>query len=52
MLRTQIIGASGYGGLGMIELLLSHPEIKITSLLAKSDTEQPISTFFPHLRGF
>jgi N-acetyl-gamma-glutamyl-phosphate reductase len=52
MLRTQIIGATGYGGLGMIELLLSHPEIKITSLLAKSDTGQPISTFFPHLRGF
>jgi N-acetyl-gamma-glutamyl-phosphate reductase len=52
MLRTQIIGATGYGGLGMIELLLAHPEIKITSLLAKSDTGQPISTLFPHLRGF
>jgi N-acetyl-gamma-glutamyl-phosphate reductase len=52
MLRTQIVGATGYGGLGMIELLLAHPKIRVTSLLAKTDTGQPISTLFPHLRGF
>ena len=52
MIRAQIVGATGYGGLGMIELLLRHPEIEIVDLLAKSDVGKPISEFFPHLRGF
>lgn len=52
MIRAQIVGATGYGGLGMIELLLRHPQIEIASLLAKSDVGRPVSHFFPHLRGF
>jgi N-acetyl-gamma-glutamyl-phosphate reductase len=52
MIRAQIVGATGYGGLGMVELLLRHPEIEIASLLAKNDVGKPISAFFPHLRGF
>src|SRR5436305_1353856 len=50
--RAQIVGATGYGGLGMTEQLVRHPEIEITSLLAKSDVGKPLSDFFPHLRGF
>ena len=50
--RAQIVGATGYGGLGMTEQLVRHPEIEITALLAKTDTGRPISDFFPHLRGF
>ena len=52
MFRAQLVGATGYGGLGMIEQLLRHPEIKLTSLLAKTDVGKPVSDFFPHLRGF
>jgi len=52
MIRAQIVGATGYGGLGMVELLLRHPEIKLVSLLAKTDVGKPLSDFFPHLRGF
>jgi len=50
--RAQIVGATGYGGLGMTEQLIRHPRIEITSLLASSDVGKPISDFFPHLRGF
>ncbi|HEV8634176.1 MAG TPA: N-acetyl-gamma-glutamyl-phosphate reductase [Chloroflexota bacterium] len=50
--RAQIVGATGYGGLGMTEQLVRHPEIEITALLAKTDVGKPISDFFPHLRGF
>jgi N-acetyl-gamma-glutamyl-phosphate reductase len=51
-ITAQIVGATGYGGLGMVELLLRHPEIEIASLLAKNDVGRPISDFFPHLRGY
>ena len=50
--RAQIVGATGYGGLGMTEQLVRHPEIEIAALLAKTDVGKPISDFFPHLRGF
>lgn len=52
MIRAQIVGATGYGGLGITELLLRHPEVEIHSLLATTDVGKPISDFFPHLRGF
>lgn len=52
MVRAQIVGATGYGGVGMVELLLRHPEIEMTSLLAVSDVNRPLSSFYPHLRGY
>ena len=51
MIKAQIVGATGYGGLGMTELLSRHPEIKVTSLVAKTETGKPVSDLFPHLRG-
>ncbi|MGH2598112.1 MAG: N-acetyl-gamma-glutamyl-phosphate reductase [Dehalococcoidia bacterium] len=52
MKKAQIVGATGYGGLGMTELLLRHPHIEITSLLATQDVGKPISEVYSHLRGF
>lgn len=52
MMRAQIVGATGYGGLGMTELLLRHPHLTVTSLLATQDTGKRISDIYPHLRGF
>lgn len=51
MIKAQIVGATGYGGLGMTELLSRHPEIKVVSLLARTETGKPVSDLFPHLRG-
>ncbi len=52
MIRAQVVGATGYGGIGIVELLLRHPEIEVVSLLARTDVGRPLSDFFPHLRGF
>ena len=52
MTTVQIVGATGYGGLGMTELLLRHPHLCVTSLLAKQDVGRRISDVYPHLRGF
>lgn len=50
--RVTIVGATGYGGLGLIEILLRHPSIEIAQLIAKKEVNLPISQVFPHLRGF
>ncbi len=52
MKNVAIIGATGFGGLGLIEILLRHPGFTIRQLVARKDTGKKISDVFPHLRGF
>ena len=52
MVRAKVVGAGGYGGVGITELLLRHPEVEIGCLVSLSDTGRRMSDVFPHLRGF
>ncbi len=52
MIRAKVVGAGGYGGVGITELLLKHPEAEIGCLVSLSDTGRKMSDVFPHLRGF
>jgi len=52
MVKVKVIGATGYGGIGIVELLLQHPEAKLVTLVAREDVGQPISQVYPHLAGF
>jgi len=51
-IRVGLIGATGYGGIGLIERLIIHPYIAIGALMAKQDINKPISVIYPHLKGF
>lgn len=51
-IRVGVIGATGYGGVGLIELLINHPFAAIGGLMAKQDINKSISTIYPHLKGF
>jgi N-acetyl-gamma-glutamyl-phosphate reductase len=52
MITAKIVGAGGYGGVGITELLLSHPEVKIQTLVAAAETGMRMSELYPHLDGF
>lgn len=52
MKSVKIIGAGGYGGVGITELLLRHPEFRIDCLVAKTETGMLMSELYPHLKGF
>jgi N-acetyl-gamma-glutamyl-phosphate reductase len=51
MPRAQIVGATGYGGLGILELLLAHPAFEVASLVARDDAGRRIADVYPHLTG-
>jgi len=51
MKRATILGAAGFGGAGLIEILTRHPKFSIKQLIEKRDIGIPISGIFPHLRG-
>ena len=52
MIRAKIIGAGGYGGVGITELLGGHDDAEIVCLVDVSDVGTPISMLYPHLKGF
>jgi N-acetyl-gamma-glutamyl-phosphate reductase len=50
MLNVGIIGATGYAGEELIDILLRHQGVRITSISAKIDKPRPISEIFPRFR--
>ena len=52
MIKAKIVGAGGYGGVGIVELLLGHGQARIACLADINDVGAPISKLYPHLAGF
>jgi len=50
-IRAQLVGATGYGGLGILELLLQHPDFEAAQLIARDDAGKRIADIYPHLEG-
>ncbi|MDX2212156.1 MAG: N-acetyl-gamma-glutamyl-phosphate reductase [Oculatellaceae cyanobacterium bins.114] len=44
-----IVGASGYGGVQLVRLLLEHPNVKLTYLGGESSAGKAFSDIYPHL---
>ena len=49
MIRTAILGASGYVGGELLRLLAGHPDLKPARLFGSSRAGQPLGTVHPHL---
>ncbi len=52
MIKVKIVGAGGYGGIGIIELLTQHPEAEICAMTGRESVGHSISDLYPHLKGF
>lgn len=44
-----IIGASGYGGVQLVRLLMDHPRVELAYLGGESSAGKPFSDLYPHL---
>jgi len=51
MIKVGIVGATGYAGEELIELLLKHPQVRISSVSAKIDKPQSIADIFPRFKN-
>ncbi len=52
MKKACIIGATGFGGCGLLEILARHRGIEVTNIYAKSETGFTIASMYPHLAPF
>ncbi len=51
MINVGIVGATGYAGEELIEILLKHPNARITNISAKIDAPKAISDIFAKFKG-
>jgi len=47
--RAAIVGATGYGGVELVRLLLRHPMVEIASIYSSSNAGSPFADSYPHL---
>ncbi len=52
MIKAKIVGAGGYGGIGIAEMISGHPQAEIAALVDVDNAGTPISSIYPHLKGF
>jgi len=50
-IKVRVVGAGGYGGVGITELLLGHPDVQLMCLVSLTDVGSPMSKVYPHLTG-
>src|SRR6218665_1472291 len=50
-IKTAIVGASGYTGMELLRLLLSHPGVELVAATSRAEAGKSISKVFPRFRG-
>lgn len=48
-IRVGIVGSTGYGGVELVRLLLTHPYVDITSVISSSSAGEAFSEGYPHM---
>lgn len=51
MINVGVIGAAGYTGEALIDILLNHPQVRLTYVSRKSDLALPLSEIFPQFKN-
>jgi N-acetyl-gamma-glutamyl-phosphate reductase len=51
MLRTGIVGGTGYTGVELMRLLAGHPGVEVSVITSRSEAGRNVADLFPNLRG-
>jgi N-acetyl-gamma-glutamyl-phosphate reductase len=51
MINVAVIGATGYAGQELIDILLRHPKVRIAGIYSRSENPRPVSEMFPKFKG-
>ena len=51
MIKTGIVGATGYTGVELLRLLAGHSDAQIEVVTSRTEAGKPVSDLFPNLRG-
>ncbi len=51
MINVGVVGGTGYTGVALLRLLVSHPDVNLTMVTSRSETGTPVAGTYPALRG-
>lgn len=51
MIKAGIVGGTGYTGVELMRLLVTHPQVELTVITSRSEAGHCVSDLFPNLRG-
>lgn len=51
MIKVGIVGGTGYTGVELLRLLVSHPEVELLAITSRAEAGMAVSQMFPSLRG-
>ena len=52
MISVGIVGGTGYTGVELLRLLVSHPEVDLKMVTSRSEAGKPVAEIYPNLRGY
>ena len=52
LIRVGVVGGSGYTGVELLRLLVSHPNVSLTAVTSRSYAGDAVSEHFPNMRGW
>ena len=51
LIKTAIVGASGYSGMELLRLLLSHPSADLVAVTSRQEAGRPLNEVFPRFQS-
>ena len=51
MVKTAVVGASGYSGEELVALLARHPRVEIVAVTSRQSAGETVAQVFPRLAG-
>jgi N-acetyl-gamma-glutamyl-phosphate reductase len=52
MLAVGVVGGTGYTGVELLRLLVTHPQVKLLHVTSRAEAGNKVADLFPNLRGF
>jgi len=52
MLAVAVVGGTGYTGVELLRLLVTHPQVDLKYVTSRSQSGHKVADMFPNLRGF
>jgi N-acetyl-gamma-glutamyl-phosphate reductase len=51
MIKTGVVGGTGYTGVELLRLLAGHPDVELSVITSRTEAGRPVADLFPNLRG-
>ncbi len=52
MLEVGVVGGTGYTGVELLRLLVTHPQVELLHVTSRTEAGSKVSDLYPNLRGF